>query len=235
VEEALEELARAGREHPDSPDVHYALASLYQRLGRGEEAQAARARFQELNREAEEREHLSKRVAVEYKRARQLLEEGKLIEAESAFRAVLELDPENAVVCSMLAKIAFSKGDVAAANRWISEALENDDSLGEYYYLKAFFALRSEKLPDAELAVRRSLDLSPGYPDAWILLGSILVDSGRAEEAVDAFRKAEALEPSNATIQLNLASAYRASGKRREEEEAMERYRKLTSHQEVKP
>jgi cytochrome c-type biogenesis protein CcmH/NrfG len=70
--------------------------------------------------------------------------------------------------------------------------------------------------------------MNPGSPEAWSLLGSLLLDSGRAEESVSCFSRAGALEPSSASVQLNLASAHAALGNREEEEKAMERYRRLS-------
>jgi tetratricopeptide (TPR) repeat protein len=234
IEQGLKELSQAARDHPESPDAHYALAGVYQRLGRSEEAQAERQQFQDLNREAERQAHGASQALVAYKDAKALLDKGRLLEAESAFEAVLALDPDNVAACSMLAKITYSKGDVVGALQWIGQALQKDDSSGELHYLRALFSMKNGNLAEAELSAVRSLELMPGYPDGWMLLGSILVDADRAQEAVAAFRKAEALEPSSPIIQLNLASAYEAMGMASEEEQAMERYRSLTQSQEVK-
>jgi tetratricopeptide (TPR) repeat protein len=228
-EQGLEELERAAEDHPEAPDVYFTLASVYQQLGRAEEAQAARGRFQELSREAERREHLDAQLKVTYKGARELLAAGKVEEAEKAFRSVLELDPDNTAGRSMLAKIAYSKGELAEARKWIAGALKKDDSSAELHYLDGFFASKAGDPSRAEAAVRRSLELMPGFPDAWSLLGSILADSGRPAEAVDCYLKAAALEPSNPSVQLNLAAAYHALGKKEEEEQAMERYRELSA------
>jgi protein O-GlcNAc transferase len=227
-EEAVRELEAARAKHPDSAEVHYNLAQSYQRLGRTEEAKAAAARFQELSaleRESSEREA---RVAVTYKKAVELLQQGNMIEAEKVFRSVLEIDPDHAQTRSMLAKIAFSKGDTPSALRWIDEAITADPKVGEFHYLKALFHYRSGDTASAEEAVGRSLELDAGFPDAWSLLGSILLDTGRAKGAVGSFLNAAALEPENPAIQLNLASAYAALGQKAEEDAAMERYHRLS-------
>jgi cytochrome c-type biogenesis protein CcmH/NrfG len=76
--------------------------------------------------------------------------------------------------------------------------------------------------------VRRSLELDPAFPEAWSLLGSLLLDSRRADEALPCFLRAAVLEPSNPAVQLNLASVYSALGRAVEEEAAMARYRALS-------
>ena len=234
AQEGLQELERATRDHPEAPDAYFTLANVYQQLGRVDEAASARARFQELGREAERREHLGARVKVTYKSARELLAAGKVGEAESGFESVLEIDPDSVEARSMLAKIAYSKGDLAGARKWIAEALEKDDAVAESHYLNALFATKSGDRVRGESAARRSLELMPGSPDGWILLGSLLADTARPAEAVDCYLKAAALEPSNPTIQLNLASAYHALGNMQEEEKAMSRYRELTARRNVK-
>jgi tetratricopeptide (TPR) repeat protein len=226
--DALLELERARELHPASVQVHYALSQAYQRAGRTEEARVATERFLELaaaEKAAAEREA---RVAATYKRAAELLRSGDMLEAESVFRSVLEIDPEHAQTRSMLAKIAFSRNDVAQAMVWIDEAILEDASVSEYYYLRALFLARSGRPADAESSVRRALETSPASPEAWSLLGSLLLDSGRAEEAVSCFSRAALLEPSSASVQLNLASAHAALGNREEEQKAMERYRRLS-------
>lgn len=225
--ESLAELERAREEHPDSAEVHYNLIQAYQRAGRAEEAQAASARFLELSQKKQEAEERQARVAATYKRAVEILHSGNMLAAEPVFRSVLEIDPDNPQARSMLAKIAFSKNDVAAARRWIEEAIDEDDTVAEYHYLRGLFEARAGNGAAAEPHVRRSLELEPGFPEAWSLLGTILLDTRRAEESVVCFERAASLDPQNAAVQLNLASAYASLGRDTEEARAMERYREL--------
>lgn len=226
-EEALELLESAVESHPEASRARYALAQAYQRAGRAEEAAAEAARFQELSVAEKEREERDARVAVTYKKAAEALSQGDMGEAESVFRSVLEIDPEHAQTRAMLAKIRFSRGDVAGALRWIEEAIERDGNVAEYYYLKALFLARAGRGAEAEAPLTRSLELGATFPDAWSLLGTLLLDAGRAKEAVGCFQNAAALEPGNAAVQLNLASAYASLGDAEREREAMERYRAL--------
>ena len=145
------------------------------------------------------------------------------------FASVLEIDPDHAQTRSMLAKIAFSKGDLASARRWIGEAVARDGDVGEFHYLQALFSVRAGDIATAVPALQRSLELDAAFPDAWSLLGSIMLDSGEAERAVECFSRAATLEPGNATTQLNLASAFAALGDTEQEEAAMERYRQLST------
>lgn len=234
AEEGLAAVLASSERHPDSPDVLFVLASAYQQLGQVEKAEATRARFQALSTEAERRAHNEARVHVTYKRARELLDQGKAFEAQREFKAVLDLDPKNALACSMLAKVAFSQGEIQEARLWIREALARDPSQGEFHYLEGLFAARAGDVDEAERSVRRSLSSMPGFTDAWLLLGVLLTDSGRVEEGVDSFRKAEILEPANPTVHLNLAAAYQKTGQAEMADAALERYRELSSGGSVK-
>jgi len=227
LEEATQEIEQALRVNPESPEPYFVQAAILQQLGRAEAAEAARLRFQQASAEAQRREDGEKRLKASYKTARDLLDQGRMTEAEAAFQATLELDPANAQIQAMLGKIAYSGGRLPEARQWITRAIASDGTVGEYHYLAALFAARAGETAAAEQAGRRSLSLAPGFADAWLLLGSLLVDSGRAGEALDCFLKAEALEPQNPAVQLNLASAYHHLGTPEQEQKAMERYRTL--------
>jgi tetratricopeptide (TPR) repeat protein len=226
--DALVELEQARERNPGSAQVHYALSQSYQRAGRSEDARVAMEKFQELSGSEKAASEREARVAATYKRAAELLRTGSMLEAETVFRSVLEIDPEQAQTRSMLAKIAFSRNDVPKAIVWIDEAISRDASVSEYHYLRALFHARSGRPAEAEASVRRALEMNPGSPEAWSLLGSLLLDSGRAKESIACFSRAGALEPSSASVQLNLASAHAALGNREEEQKAMERYRQLS-------
>jgi tetratricopeptide (TPR) repeat protein len=226
--DALAELERAKADHPDAPQLFYQLAQVYQRVGRAAEAEESARRFQELETQEKNERERAARVAVTYKRAAEILQKGDMSEAERVFRSVLEIDPENTESRSMLAKIAFSRNDPASAKRWIEEAIERNGDIAEYHYLRALFEARTGQGANAEPSVRRALSLEPAFPEAWSLLGALLLDSRRAEEALACFLHARALEPTNAAAELNLASAYAVLGRPDDEEAAMERYRRLS-------
>ena len=208
--------------------MHFNLTTLYQRAGETDKAREAAARFEQLSAQEKQSSDREARVAVTYKRGVELLQSGQMGEAQAVFEDTLEIDPSHALTQSMLAKIAFSKGDVPTALQWIERAVENDDSVAEFHYLEALFELRREN-PQASLeAANRALELDPALADAWSMVGTLLLDAGRAREAVTCFEKASALEPSNESVQLNLASAYAAVGDGAGEARAMDRYKELT-------
>ena len=187
--------------------------------------------------------------------ARSLVEEGKSLEALQLLEAARE-QPENAGIHHAIGTLYASAGRTPEALRHLGKAAElaPDDASYTYTYgellyhagryddakpvlekaaelPEAVFSLRAGAPDEAAVSVQRSLELDPAFPDAWSMLGSLLLDSGHAEEALECYLKAAALEPSNAAVHLNLASAYAALGNDAAEEAAMERYHELTKRQ----
>jgi tetratricopeptide (TPR) repeat protein len=126
LEEALRELEQGVRDHPESPAAYFALAPVYQRLGRREDAQTANSRFHALTQEAEQRKQRQARAAISERNAHRLLAEGKLAEAEAELRSVLAEDGDNATALASLAEIALADGEtrgtlsVSTVEGWIS-------------------------------------------------------------------------------------------------------------------
>ena len=60
--------------------------------------------------------------------------------------------------------------------------------------------------------VDRALKTSSEVPEAYMVRGRALMSLGRAQEAVDAFRKASLLDPDNGAAHFQLARAYRQLG-----------------------
>ncbi len=75
------------------------------------------------------------------------------------------------------------------------------------------------RLDDAEIFLRRSIELNPEFAMAHKRLGMVLARMGRADEAVEEWMEAKRLDPDDHLIYLNLGSHYlerRDFGKARE-------------------
>jgi tetratricopeptide (TPR) repeat protein len=78
-------------------------------------------------------------------------------------------------------------------------------------------ALRQQQAGDrvqAERLCRQVLQAEPGNAEAWQLLGTVLYDSGKLPEAIDAFRRALSLCPTDASSHYRLALALASLGQR---------------------
>ena len=72
----------------------------------------------------------------------------------------------------------------------------------------------------AESAYRKALDLAPDHPDAHYLLGSLLGESGRLDEALEHLQQAARLDPSAGAARSDMGNVYRAQGRLEEAEAA---------------
>lgn len=77
----------------------------------------------------------------------------------------------------------------------------------------------------AQAACRQALAIAPDHPDALNLLGTLLLQSGQAGQAVDYLQRAARRQRDNAGILGNLAQAYAALGRH---EEAQQTFRKAS-------
>ncbi len=176
--------------------------------------------------------------------ARSLVEEGKSLEALQLLEAARE-QPENAGIHHAIGTLYASAGRTPEALRHLGKAAELAPDDASYTYTYGELLYHAGRYDDAKPVLEKAAELPEavfslraGAPDEAAVsvqrsleLGSLLLDSGHAEEALECYLKAAALEPSNAAVHLNLASAYAALGNDAAEEAAMERYHELTKRQ----
>jgi tetratricopeptide (TPR) repeat protein len=72
-------------------------------------------------------------------------------------------------------------------------------------YEKACGSFKKNKLTDAELHVRDAIQKYPNYPAAWVMLGQVLQDEQKMDEAHDACSKPISVDPTYLPSYLCLA------------------------------
>jgi arylsulfatase A-like enzyme/Tfp pilus assembly protein PilF len=90
--------------------------------------------------------------------------------------------------------------------------------------LLALVALRQERWQDAEAEARRTLEAADDRPDALNYLGVALYNQGRAREALDAWRRAAELDPTDLEVLFNLYRVAAEAGDRRLAADALRRF-----------
>ena len=81
-----------------------------------------------------------------------------------------------------------------------AEGLDRDLEVAVGHY-------QAGRRPRAEAICRRVLKTQPDHPDALNLLGVVLIDQGKLEEAVATYRRLVAVEPDNARVLYNAGLA----------------------------
>jgi Sulfotransferase family/Tetratricopeptide repeat len=136
--------------------------------------------------------------------ASQLVEKGRPLEAEIAYRVILRMRPDNYDALSCLSQLVLKRGDSETAIGLLRKALGIKPMLAEAHKNLAN-ALRSATRCDEALEhYQRAIIINQNDPDAHFGHGITLRTLGRLDEAVCAFERAIALDPSRTGYYLNL-------------------------------
>ncbi len=142
--------------------------------------------------------------------------EGRLTDAERAYRRALGLDPGYAEALNNLGAVLLDMGRspeaLAAFRRMKSLAPGSPqarDGLG-----RALIA--AGRLPEALVQLRAAVALDPGFAMARFNLADALFRSGKKDEAISEFRKAVESKPDFEKAHMLLSSALLATGRLRE-------------------
>ncbi|HUH00328.1 MAG TPA: tetratricopeptide repeat protein [Gammaproteobacteria bacterium] len=147
--------------------------------------------------------------------------EAALSKAVEFFRQATERDPRFALPYTGLADAYALLSDsgeaygrmpvaeaIALAAPMMERALELEPLLAEAHASRGFLARMRLDIAAAERALRRSLELDPGYPLAHVWLALTLSDLGRLREARDEFERAYAADPLSPIIGTNLGFSH---------------------------
>ena len=207
---ALPYLQTALVSSPEETDLHFKVATLYERLGRDREAEAEYRLLTTMDIPLQAKQRAEK--ALDRILARRMDEklEGLDLKAQSA-------DALRSLVKEAEAMIAV--GAVSGARK-LAEAMLADrpqDVLG--YRLLASVYRHEKRFDDALVLLKKALDI---HPDDTVLLEDLAgayEDAGRRGLAMDAYRKILRLDPSAVGPLMAMAMLYREQG----DEEAMRR------------
>ncbi|MDE2250863.1 MAG: winged helix-turn-helix domain-containing protein [Gammaproteobacteria bacterium] len=152
--------------------------------------------------------------------------------AERELQQVLAPHPRDPDVLYIGAWLAFDLGHQAEAIRLQDTALALDPLNPDSWQNSAYIHFLVGDLDGAERAFQRSSEISPEFSSNHRMLGRILLQRGHAQAALAEMR----LEPPS-SVDLGLAFAYEALGRRAESDAALERaieaYRRTGTYGEV--
>ena len=132
---------------------------------------------------------------------------GRLAEAASIYRQILDADPQHHDALHLLGVVEIQRGNAQQAVDLISQALARNpedyralNHLGEAYRGLGF-------LDEAMTCFERALDLKDDFPQAYNNMGIVYQIRERLDLASGCFKKALTIDPKNAEAHANLASA----------------------------
>lgn len=132
---------------------------------------------------------------------------GQLAVAETIYRQILEVEPQQADAIHLLGVIAHQKGDHVAAVSWMSKAIEISPLRAAIYSNLSLAYHALGRFQEAEASARRATDLEVNNAAGWCNLGLAILAQCRYQEAVLCFEQAIRLQPGYAQAHSNLGSA----------------------------
>ncbi len=137
----------------------------------------------------------------------------RLEEAESLLQRILKSHPRLPDALHLLGLVVHVKGDNTRAVDLIAQAIEGAGDNPLFHHNQGIVLRALGRLPEAEAAQRRALDLQPDHAEACNHLGGLLQAQGRAAEAEAAYRRAIGLRPEDHRYYNNLGILLREQGR----------------------
>jgi tetratricopeptide (TPR) repeat protein len=132
---------------------------------------------------------------------------GRLPQAESICKQVLQVDPNQFDALHLLGGIAYASGRNSIAVDMIAKALAIKPDNAEAHCNQGAALKNLGKLEDAAACYQKALAINPDRADAHNNLGSILANQGRLAEAVSHYHRALAVAPGDNNARQNLGQA----------------------------
>lgn len=133
--------------------------------------------------------------------------------AEQFFQQAVELAPDHADALQLMGMIAKEKGDLPAAEAWMTKSLQADPRQPHVHHNLGNVLLargaHQEALDHYSEAVRQKSD----YLEALIRQGEVLCTLGRFEEAEKPYKTAFRLKPDDVSAVVSLADLYANTGR----------------------
>jgi protein O-GlcNAc transferase len=145
---------------------------------------------------------------------------GRLNEAETLYRRILEADPNHPEALHMLGVLAHQTGQPQVAIDLIGRAIAHNGEVPAFHNNLGNAFVAAGKWQAAESSFRQALARKQDYAEAHYNLGNAQRAQGKLEEAEASYRQALELRPNHAETHLNLGNALQGQGKLEEATEA---------------
>ncbi|MGC6482966.1 MAG: tetratricopeptide repeat protein [Synechococcus sp.] len=127
--------------------------------------------------------------------AAQLLSLGQLEDAARLAALAVRLQPNDERLWAVLAEAQLRSKQLEPAAESLARAKELDPNNARFWFAEASLALRNNRPSDAIPLLDRGLELEPGNAAAYFDLGNARVMQTQYTAALNAFKKAFALQP----------------------------------------
>ena len=147
------------------------------------------------------------------RRVRGLMEQGQLAAARPLLSAVARIAPPSAELWELEARLALRDGDVAGALAILDRAVAAWPGNVDLLLCRAGARSQAGDLPGATLDAADAVIAAPAVPRAKALLGALLLELKRPEDALPCLAEAVAARPDEIGTRLALARAQELLGR----------------------
>jgi tetratricopeptide (TPR) repeat protein len=160
----------------------------------------------------------------------------RFADAEKELRLCFDRDPGMTVAFDALASLYLESNDYAKLASVAQQYLgtHSSDYRG-YYYLAASKEHEKDDRQTAEGLLRKAIGFNPDFAASFALLGKLLLEDGRTEEAARELEHATQLRPDYTPAHLYLGNAYRKLGRERDASQEYQTVRELNEKQRNQP
>lgn len=137
---------------------------------------------------------------------------GNLAQAETIFREILRIQPDNVYILHSLGIIYSQLGKHDLAIQYIEQALQLDSNIPDAYNNLGNIYLAKGQLDEAISHYRKALQLNPDLAISLYNLGIIFQEKGQLDEAINYYQKTLQLDPNYIKAHNNLGSALQEKG-----------------------
>ncbi|GAA4257649.1 radical SAM protein [Azospirillum formosense] len=151
-------------------------------------------------------------LSISLRQAVALHQQGRLAEADAAYRAVLDIMPDHADTLRLWGLVALQSGAAEAACARLSRAIAVNPGSAEALHVLGGAFRQAGDLEKALGSYRRATVLRPVFPECHFNHGNALIQAERPLEAAVAYRMAVIQQPLAANSRLNLAGVLNRIG-----------------------
>ena len=203
-DEAIAVLRPLAESEETAPDDLYLLSRAYKCAGQAQRAQEMQDEYQRRSQAAQDAKTHKMHADHLATDAGELARRNQLTSALAVLGQALAEDPGNGPSLALLAKLDFSRGEIAKAQEEITKALRGDPYNPDYLYVRGKVLEGTD--PQAALeAFHEVVLVNPKESDAYYEMGEVYLKLGERSRAEEALRKAVQLSPDDPDYRKALA------------------------------
>jgi len=134
--------------------------------------------------------------------------------AEEIFRGILKADATHVAALCGQAALALAAGKTVDSERLLRHALKQCEHMPLVQRCLSHTLVAAGRLPEAETAIRKLLQIEPENPQNWVALGTVYTRMLRQEDALTAYEEAARLNPKQVRLRLSIGHVLKTLGSR---------------------